>query len=166
MTDIRLLLVDDEVDFLDAMRPGLERRGFQVSVAQNGHAALELLTKEAIDAVVLDVKMPGIDGVETFHEIKRIAPGVPVILLTGHGSIGQAFATSREGVADYLAKPCDVETLARVIRQAVANKQVALAQPVSIHDGIRLLLVDDDRVFADSVVPALERRGLLLGGGV
>ena len=118
--DIRLLLVDDEVDFLEAMAPGLARRGFRISIARTGQAALDLLAREPVDVVVLDVKMPGKDGVETFREIKRIAPGLPVILLTGHGSIPQAFQTSREGVADYLAKPCDVQRLTDVVRQVVA----------------------------------------------
>jgi DNA-binding NtrC family response regulator len=158
--DLRLLLVDDEVEFLAAMTPGLIRRGFQVRVAENGRAALDLLRTETVDVVVLDVKMPGIDGVETFHEIKRVAPGLPVILLTGHGSIPQAFETSRAGVANYLAKPCDVERLADAARQAVADRKPETAPSPPITEDIHLLLVDDDRDFTEALVPALERRGV------
>ncbi len=158
--DIRLLLVDDEAEFLEAVRPGLARRGFQVTLAESGQAALDHLSQEDCDVVVLDVKMPGIDGVDTFREIKRIAPSLPVIMLTGHGSIQQAFDTSREGVYDYLAKPCDVEQLATVARQAVADRAVS-GQPAPSPAGhVRLLLVDDDRDFVESVTPALERRGV------
>jgi len=161
-SDIRLLLVDDEVEFLEAVRPGLSRRGFHVSLAESGHAALQHLTSEDFDVVVLDVKMPGIDGVDTFREIKRLAPSVPVILLTGHGSIQQAFETSREGVYDYLAKPCDVDRLATVVRQAVADRAAATTSSGPTVGDVRLLLVDDDRDFVESVAPALERRGVIV----
>jgi len=160
--EIRLLLVDDEVDFLEAMTPGLVRRGFRVSVAEDGYAALRLLSAETVDVVVLDVKMPGIDGVETFRQIKRVAPTVPVILLTGHASIPQAFETSRDGVANYLAKPCDAEALAGAVRQAMAGATVTAAPAAPPPDGIRLLLVDDDADFTAALVPALSRRGALV----
>lgn len=158
--EIRLLLVDDEVEFLEAMKPGLVRRGFRVSVAQDGLAVLQLLRSETVDVIVLDVKMPGLDGVETFREIKRVAPGLPVILLTGHASIPQAFETSRDGIANYLAKPCDVETLAEAARQALIDSKVVATPSPPVADDIRLLLVDDDRDFTDSLVPALDRRGV------
>lgn len=122
---VRLLLVDDEKDFLASVVPGLERRGLEVAAAENGRAALDLLQSRAFDVVVLDVKMPGIDGVETFHEMKRAAPRLPVILLTGHANIGQAFETSRDGVYDYLTKPCDVDWLARAVRRAAEGMQAA-----------------------------------------
>jgi len=158
--DIRLLLVDDEAEFLEAVRPGLARRGFHVTTAESGQAALQHLRSEEFHVVVLDVKMPGIDGVDTFREIKRIAPSLPVIMLTGHGSIQQAFDTSREGVYDYLAKPCDVDRLATIARQAVADRAGFKASTQPTAGDIRLLLVDDDRDFVESVAPALERRGV------
>jgi DNA-binding NtrC family response regulator len=156
--NLRLLLVDDEAEFLEAMKPGLARRGFEVRVADSGRAALALLETETVDAVVLDVKMPGIDGVETFGEIRRRVPGLPVILLTGHGSIPQAFETARAGVDDYVAKPCDVETLAGVVRRVVAERAPAPSTPAV--SGLRLLLVDDERDFTEALVPALEHRGV------
>lgn len=158
--DIRLLLVDDEAEFLEAIRPGLARRGFHVTTAESGQAALQQLRSEEFHVVVLDVKMPGIDGVDTFREIRRIAPSLPVIMLTGHGSIQQAFETSREGVYDYLAKPCDVERLATIARQAVADRAESKAPTEPAADDIRLLLVDDDRELVESLTLALERRGV------
>lgn len=158
--NIRLLMVDDERDFLQAVEPGMARRGFDVTLAENGIQALEFLEQRTFDVVVLDVKMPGIDGVDTFREMKKRHPGLPVILLTGHGDISQAFETSREGVHEYLTKPCDVEKLAEVVREAASRgrpREEALPPPGEV---IRLLLVDDDMEFVRSLTPALERRGI------
>lgn len=157
---IRLLMVDDEQEFLQAVEPGLARRGFDVTLAGDGIRALELLEQRSFDVVVLDVKMPGIDGVDTFREIKKRAPGMPVILLTGHGNIADAFETSREGVHEYLTKPCDVEKLAEVVRQAATRGQPREESPRVPGDIVRLLLVDDDLEFVRSITPALERRGI------
>ncbi len=157
---IRLLMVDDERDFLHAVEPGLSRRGFDVTLAETGMTALDILAQEEFDVVVLDVKMPGLDGVDTFREIKRMAPDVPVVLLTGHGSIQQAFETSREGVHEYLTKPCDVEEIARVLREAAQRSRLKRESPRHLREEIHLLLVDDDLEFVRSLTPALERRGI------
>ncbi len=122
---IRLLLVDDERDFLRAVSPGLERRGLRVTTAEDGATALALLGEGTTDVVVLDVKMPGMDGISVFRRITEMAPHVPVIMLTGHGSIQDAFETSRRGVYEYLTKPCRVETLAEVVRKAHEHRKLA-----------------------------------------
>jgi DNA-binding NtrC family response regulator len=160
---VRLLFVDDERDFLDAVAPGLERRGFEVTRAENGIRALQLLEGGAFDVVVLDVKMPGLDGVTVFRRMQELAPGLPVVLLTGHGSLRQAFETSRQGVFDYLLKPCDMETLAEVAHRA-AQKGVVAREEEPAHaeaDGrIEVLMVDDDVDFLGALTPALARRGM------
>lgn len=122
---VRLLFVDDEGEFLDAVVPGMERRGFRVARAGNGKEALRLLERHPFELVVLDVKMPGMDGVSVFRRIRETAPALPVIMLTGHGSLHQAFETSREGVFEYLLKPCDVDVLAKVAHRAVERAAVA-----------------------------------------
>jgi two-component system response regulator HydG len=157
---IRVLMVDDEEEFLQAVEPGLARRGFEVVTAGSGGRALELLVSRFFDVVVLDVKMPGIDGVDTFREIKRVSPALPVILLTGHGNIQQAFETSREGVTDYLTKPCEVERLAQVLRGAVERSQRPSVSQTIEEEEVHLLLVDDDKDFVQSITPALEKRGI------
>lgn len=157
---VRLLLVDDERDFLHAVEPGLVRRGFDVTLAETGMRALDILSREEFDVVILDVKMPGLDGVDTFREVKRMAPDLPVVLLTGHGNIQQAFETSREGVHEYLTKPCDVEEIARVVREAAERGRLKKDSPRSLGKEIDLLLVDDDLGFVRSLTPALERRGI------
>jgi DNA-binding NtrC family response regulator len=160
-TRVRVLLVDDERDFLEAVTPGLERRGFAVSRAGNGSDALEMIRGEAFDVVVLDVKMPGLDGVSVFHEIQRCAPQLPVVILTGHGSVQQAFETSREGIYDYLSKPCDVDALADVAHRAARHgEERRKAGEAPSSRAIELLFVDDDRELVIALTPALERRGM------
>lgn len=158
---IRLLLVDDETEFLESMAKALSRRGFRVFTATDGSVALRLLKGEQFDVAVLDIKMPGMPGDELFREIKRSLPMLPVIFLTGHGSVQQAFETSREGVFEYLTKPCDVEHLAEVVRSAAEARRSRHA--VSREPGdvdVRLLFVDDEEEMLDSLSVALRRRGM------
>jgi DNA-binding NtrC family response regulator len=161
---VRLLLVDDEAEFLEATAAALSRRGFEVAVAPDGRVALLCLATESFDVVVLDVKMPGVDGVEIFHRIAEQLPQLPVIMLTGHGTVRQAFETSRDGVYDYLTKPCDVDTLARIAREAAASRSFGAYRGSDARDApqeIRVLLVDDDEELLEALVPALKRRKIL-----
>lgn len=157
---IRLLLVDDEVEFLDVTTKALTRRGFVVGMAQDGETALMILSRQTFDVVVLDVKMPGLDGVDVFRQIKYLYPQLPVILLTGHGSIQQAFETSRDGVFEYLAKPCDIEKIAEVARRAHAQRPSAPPPQPQTDDVIRLLFVDDEPELLESLAATLTRRGI------
>lgn len=121
--EIRLLLVDDEEDFLASTTSALERRGVAVTTARDGMEGLQLIKQEEFDVVVLDEKMPGLSGEDVFRYILRLKPGLPVIFLTGHGTAQQAFETSRDGAYEYVAKPCDVDRLARMARAAVLNSR-------------------------------------------
>ncbi len=152
---IRVLLVDDEVDFLEVTARALGRRGFQVATAEDGARALELVNAQPFDALVLDVRMPGIDGTEVFRLARRVAPELPVIMLTGHGTVKHAFEISREGVFEYLTKPCDIDKLVKVLHRAVDQRRVReLGDEV-----VRVLLVDDDPDFAETLSMTLQRRG-------
>ncbi len=159
---IRLLLVDDEMDFLTSTTKALKRREFDVTPARYGATALKILEQEPFDIAVLDVKMPGMDGDELFREMKQRWPSIPVIMLTGHGTVEQAFQTSREGVFDYLSKPCDIEKLEQVARKAVAaNKHAKTSGRLrSIDEKIRLLIVDDEKELTQSLSVTLSRRGM------
>jgi DNA-binding NtrC family response regulator len=117
-TGPHVLLVDDEVEFLSATQRALERRGFDVTTATNGQAALEMVEHRAFDVVVLDGKMPGLSGEQVFHELRARWPDLPVVMLTGHGTIREAFETSKKGLYEYLSKPCDVDGLAALLRRA------------------------------------------------
>lgn len=159
---IPILMVDDEVEFLEATSRALRRRGFAVYTATDGRAALEVLARQRVGVAVLDVRMPGIDGLELFGRIKLNYPDLPVVMLTGHGNVQQAFQTSREGVFEYLTKPCEVERLADVARRAANTHEAASAgEDGAEPDGpVRLLFVDDEVEFLQSLAPALERRGM------
>lgn len=158
---IRMLLVDDEEEFLDATSRALERRGFKVDGAADAEMALRLIQVMGFDVAVLDVKLPGLSGVELFRRIRARWPWLPVILLTGHGTVGEAFTTSREGVVEYLTKPCSVDVLARIAREAVerAGADPAVEEDAE-EDRIRVLLVDDDVELLQSLSRVLGRRNM------
>ncbi len=159
---IRMLLVDDEPDFLQATEKALARRGFDLRSAPDGRAALKLLSEEPFDVVVLDVKMPGLDGLAVLKEVRRRLPGLPAIILTGQGSARQAVETFQEGGYDYLTKPCDIEKLAEIARAAVASAEAAQSGPSSSEEEepIRLLLIDDEEDLLISLATAFRHRGI------
>ena len=121
----RLLLVDDEVGFLEATARALDRRGFKVHTASDGEAALRILEREPLDVVVLDVKMPGRDGLEVLSEIKLRAPSTEVILLTGHRSAVDERECLLTGAAAYLLKPHPIPDLVARIEAAAARGRTA-----------------------------------------
>lgn len=108
---LRLLLVDDEDEFRLATSRTLSRRGFIVTEAADGEAALKAIRSEIPDVVLLDLKMPGLSGIETLQKIREIEPLLPVIILTGHGNFDSAIAGIKLEVADFIQKPVDVDQL-------------------------------------------------------
>jgi DNA-binding NtrC family response regulator len=124
MTIAKVLLVDDEVPFVDAMTRRLTKRDLEVLPAFTGMEALEKLEKEkSVEVVILDVKMPGIDGIETLREIKKKFPLVEVIMLTGHATVETAIEGMKLGAYDYLMKPCDMDVLMTKVSEAAARKR-------------------------------------------
>jgi two-component system, OmpR family, response regulator CpxR len=119
---VRVLLVDDEIDFLDTLAQRLEARNLQVATASDGLQAVERLKEEEFDVVVLDMLMPGKDGIETLRDLKRIRPLVEVILLTGHATVESAIEGMREGAFYYLMKPADIKSLLENIARAFQRK--------------------------------------------
>ena len=125
MTIATLLLVDDETAFLDAMARRLKKRDFEILTASSGMEALEMLTSngEKIEVVILDVKMPGMDGITTLAEIKRKFPLVEVVMLTGHATVSSAIHGMKQGAFDYLMKPCDMNILVEKVNEAAVLKR-------------------------------------------
>ena len=125
MEKASILLVDDETAFLDAMKRRLMKRDFRVETAESGMNALELLEDkhDSIEVVVLDVKMPGIDGIETLREIKRKYPMIEVVMLTGHATVGSAIEGMKLGAFDYLMKPADIDTFSDTVMEAAAKRR-------------------------------------------
>lgn len=120
---MHILIVDDELEFLELMNNRLQKRGFTVVTAETGEKALGLVEQNAFDAMVLDVKMPGIDGIEVLRRVKRIRPELPVLLLTGHASVEAAMTGVETGAVDYLLKPVPINDLIMRLRDIAARKE-------------------------------------------
>ena len=124
MQPANILLVDDEIPFVNTLSKRLSRRELNIVTAFSGQEALDQLDKNFdIQIVVLDIKMPGMDGLKTLEEIKSQYPSVEVIILTGHSTIDSAIKGMRLGAFDYLVKPCDIDLLISKIEEAVARKR-------------------------------------------
>jgi len=120
--DIKVLLVDDEERFLKTTKKIFEKKGIEILTASNGRDALRILEQFPADVVVLDIKMPGIDGVRVLKKIKESHAHVQVIMLTGHATVKNAVMGVKLGAFDYLMKPCDPMVLAEKINEAYQNK--------------------------------------------
>ncbi|MCF8087737.1 MAG: response regulator [Desulfotignum sp.] len=121
---IQVLIVDDEVRFARNVSRLLDTGPFDVSVAHNGLDALDVVHKTRPDVVVLDIRMPEMDGIETLLAMKNLDPEIQVIILTGHADVETGILAIRDGAFDYLFKPCDMELLKEKILQAATAKQI------------------------------------------
>ena len=115
---IRLLIVDDEVKFLESIARRLELRDFDVTKATNGQDALTIAGKDRFDLVLLDLKMPGLNGKQVLEILKKEHKFLEVIILTGHGSLDSAVECTRLGAFDYLPKPYELESLLEKLQKA------------------------------------------------
>jgi len=122
MKEMKLLLVDDEEEFAKTLSERLEMRYIQSDVAFSGKEALKTMDEDIPDVMVLDLKMPGMDGTEVLRLAKKAYPGVQIIMLTGHGSEKDEQEARRLGVFEYLHKPVDIENLIRIATKAYKNK--------------------------------------------
>jgi DNA-binding NtrC family response regulator len=129
---IRVLLVDDEASFVEYLGKRLAARGMEVATVGSGEAAIEEAKQRDHDVVVLDVKMPGLSGVETLRVLKQLRPRWQVIMLTGHASIESGVEGMKLGAFDYLVKPCDIEVLTKAINEAYAQRPQG--EPTPPHD--------------------------------
>lgn len=118
----KVLLVDDEEQFVEVLAQRLQTRGFHVETTFNGDDAIQLIGQHDVDVVILDVLMPGRDGIEVLREIKRIKPLVEVIMLTGHGTVDTAISGMKLGAYDYLMKPTDTSELVEKITKSFQRK--------------------------------------------
>jgi DNA-binding NtrC family response regulator len=118
---LRVLFVDDEEELVSAVTERLELRGVEAVGCLSGRHALEILGSDRFDVVVLDVKMPGLGGLEVVRMINEQHPGMKVVLLTGHSSVDDAEAGLRLGAVAYLQKPVDLDALLTILRSAVGE---------------------------------------------
>ncbi|WP_136806862.1 response regulator [Desulfosediminicola flagellatus] len=126
MKEFTVLVVDDEEEFRDLTVKILNKRGIKATSAESGTEALELLQRTPVDVVLLDVKMPGIDGIETLRHIRSRSPLVEVVLLTGHASVESGIEGMKLGAFDYLMKPIELEPLLEKLRLAYEKKRLQM----------------------------------------
>ena len=124
MNSFRVLLVDDEEEFLRTVMKRLKKRDVNAIGAGNGDEALRQLAQHPVDVVVLDVKMPGMDGIQTLREIKERFPLVEVVMLTAHASMEVAIEGMELGAFDYLMKPVDIDELLYKLQDAYKKKSI------------------------------------------
>ena len=125
MKGAKILLVDDEIAFTANMSKLLSSRGYRVKTANNGQEAIDLLEDEDFAVIVLDLKMPGMDGIATLREIQKLGIFTQTLILTGHGSIDTALEAVKLGAYDYLTKPCEIDELVSKIEGAWEKKDDA-----------------------------------------
>lgn len=124
MNRFNVLVVDDEADFLAILTKRLVKRGVSVFEARNGTDALSLIGAQHIDVVVLDVRMPGLDGIETLRAIKRFDDAIEVIMLTGHANVEAAVQGMELGAFDYLMKPMNIDELMFKLQDAYEARKL------------------------------------------
>ena len=121
---LKVLIVDDETDYLETLVKRMRKRSVDIIGVQSGEAALEWLAHNLVDVVVLDVKMPGMDGIQVLKEIKKCYTLIEVIMLTGHANVEVAIEGMELGAFDYLMKPMDIDGLLYKIQDAYKKKVI------------------------------------------
>ena len=124
--EAKVLLVDDEKDFLETLSSRLELRGLKVSAVTSGEQAVSEAQQQEYDAIVVDLSMPGIDGLETLKRIKAINPDAEIIMLTGHGSVQSGVEAMKLGAGDFLQKPVELSELMIKIGEAKDKRMLVL----------------------------------------
>ncbi|MHC4598890.1 MAG: sigma-54-dependent transcriptional regulator [Planctomycetota bacterium] len=119
-----VLIVDDEKPVRDSVRTLLEYEDFQILEASSGKEALESLSKMKPDAVILDIKMPGMDGLETLDSLRVEHPDLPVVMFSGHGNIPTAVEALRKGAYDFIEKPPDADKILVTLRNAISHQKL------------------------------------------
>lgn len=123
-TKTTILITDDERSIRNALKEILEFENYSTFEAENGQEALEILNKEKIDLVMLDIKMKGMDGIEVLENLKELKPEVPVIMISGHGTIQIAVEATKNGAFDFIEKPPDLNRLLTSVRNALKSGEL------------------------------------------
>jgi DNA-binding NtrC family response regulator len=126
----KVLIVDDEHDFVTVLAKRLRNNGWDAETAESGQEALDKVAKSDFAAVILDLKMPGLDGLQTLKELKKANPNLQIIFLTGHGSIREGVDAMKHGALDFLEKPADFDELLEKIKEARAQRMLLVDKNV------------------------------------
>lgn len=154
-----LLLVDDDPGLLKLLGMRLVSEGYSVVTAESGQEGLKALGREKIDLVISDLRMDEMDGMQLFVEIQKLQPGMPVIILTAHGSIPDAVAATQQGVFSFLTKPVDKDALYKAIDDALEHSAPSVdekwRESIVTRSPIMLRLLEQARMVAQSDVSLL-----------
>ncbi len=147
---MKMMLVDDEERFLSTTKKLLAKKGYEVLTATSGNEALNILASKTVHVVILDVKMPGMDGIETLGAIKKDFPLVEVIMLTGHGTVESAVEGLKSGATDFLSKPADINDILIKAEEAYEKRlrleeKIRMAQSRKIMKSPREIIKNADR---------------------
>src|SRR5260370_23998170 len=145
--NLRILFADDEKSLQEFMRSELPRLGHEVTVCADGRAAVKALEKSSFDAAILDLRMPGLTGIEVLDKLKQISPDTEAIVMTGHASMETAIEAVRLGAFDYITKPCKLTEIEAVLNKVaekrdLKHKNLALQSRVQAAEGPSVLLGD------------------------
>ena len=128
-----VLIVDDEKNIREGLGKSLEMDGYNISLASDGNKALNIINKTEMDLVIADLKMPGMGGEELLKHITSSYPTIPVIILTGHGTIETAVNAMRDGAYDFLTKPLNLDRLSLLVKRALSNRELILQHRYQPH---------------------------------
>ncbi len=148
MTNRRILVVDDNIDYCESLIEFLEMEDFDAKCVHDGFDSLETIEEENFDMVLMDVRMPGMDGVETFQKLKKISPGTPTILMTAFAVESRIKEALRNGVFGAFQKPVDNEKLICSIKK-------------SLHGGAVIMIAGDDNELCSYLLERFEEKGYL-----
>ena len=123
MSEPSILIVDDDIVVRDSLGKWFESEGFRVSIAPGAAAALEMLAGRRFDLALVDIKMPGVDGIELQAKLREIDPSMPVIIMTGFASVETAVRALKNGAYDYITKPFDPDELVHLVNKAISHKR-------------------------------------------
>lgn len=124
MAKARVLLVDDEIEFTDVLSERMESRGLDVDTVHNGKEALNKVQGERYDAIILDLLMPEMDGIETLKALRDKNPDLQIILLTGHATLEKGIEAVKLGALDFLEKPADIQKIMEKVKEASNNRML------------------------------------------
>jgi DNA-binding NtrC family response regulator len=151
MSEMKVLLVDDEVEFVETLSKRLKMRDLKADTVHDGEHAVSFVEKEEPDVMVLDLRMPGMDGMDVLRNIKKAYPGTQVIILTAHGTDKDKEEAEKLGVSAFLKKPVEIETLVDHIKQAYKKKveksmsAIAFAEEGEFNTARELMKEEDNK---------------------
>ena len=124
MDKSKILIAEDEKTQRDLLEGFLKKEGFSVEAVANGREALQKIEKDYFDVVLVDYKMPELDGLHTLREIRKLYPDLPVVMMTAYGTVETAVASMKEGALDYLTKPIDLDELLIILQKVIERSNL------------------------------------------